>query len=147
MMSTTQERALATFRVGLNCAQSVLTSYSQILNFDEKLASDISCAFGGGMGRLQKTCGAVTGAFMALSIWNAKKYPEPKEQKEKTYAMVQEFTRRFTEQHGTTQCHALLGCNLNTEQGRLFMKKNNLTVTVCEQCILHAVAIVDELIQ
>ncbi|MGE5314989.1 MAG: C-GCAxxG-C-C family protein [Acidobacteriota bacterium] len=145
-LSATQEQALESFTSGLNCAQSVITSYAERFGFDEALAADIACAFGGGMGRLQKTCGAVTGAFMALSIYNAGVSADAKERKEKTYQMVQAFNRRFTEMHGTTQCRSLLGCDLNTEMGREYAKTHNLTESVCRKCVLHAVQIVDELI-
>lgn len=69
-----EEKAIEPFRAGLNCAQAVLAAYSDDLNFDKNLALNISCGFGGGMGRIQETCGAVTGSFMVLSIYNGKKY-------------------------------------------------------------------------
>ncbi len=61
-MITTDQYAVQLFQSGLNCAQRVLISFSEKLNFDKKLATAISLGFGGGMGRLQETCGAVTGA-------------------------------------------------------------------------------------
>lgn len=57
-------KAIESFRSGLNCAQAVVTAYADELNFDNNLALSVSCGFGGGMGRLQETCGAVTGYQM-----------------------------------------------------------------------------------
>lgn len=72
-MKTKAEKAIAYFNSGLNCAQSVFTAYAEEFNIDPELAISISCGFGGGMGRLQETCGAVTGAFMVLGMHNCQK--------------------------------------------------------------------------
>ncbi len=52
----------------MNCAQAVVIAFSDELDFDREMAARISCGFGGGMGRLQETCGAATGSFMVLGI-------------------------------------------------------------------------------
>jgi len=83
-MEIKENKAISSFRTGLNCAQAVLTAYSDDLNYDNNLALNISCGFGGGMGRLQETCGAVTGSFMVLSIYNSNRYIDNKEKKEET---------------------------------------------------------------
>ncbi len=67
-MKSKEEIAVESFRSGLNCAQSVVAAYADEMSFDRNLALSISCGFGGGMGRLQETCGAATGAFMILGI-------------------------------------------------------------------------------
>jgi hypothetical protein len=51
-MSQTEENAITLFSSGLNCAQAVLTAYTDKLDIDKSLAINISCGFGGGMGRL-----------------------------------------------------------------------------------------------
>ncbi len=48
-MKQTEERAIHSFRSGLNCAQAVLTAYSEDLSFNLNLAMSISCGFGGGI--------------------------------------------------------------------------------------------------
>jgi C_GCAxxG_C_C family probable redox protein len=65
-MEKKEDKAIGLFKSGLNCAQSVLTAYAEELDFDKNLALSISCGFGGGMGRLQETCGAVTGSFTSV---------------------------------------------------------------------------------
>ena len=147
MMNLKEEKAIRTFKSGLNCAQAILTAYSDELNFDNSLALSVSCGFGGGMGRLQETCGAVTGSFMVLGIYNCNKFPENKERKEETYSMIQKFSEKFRSLNGTTDCKSLLKCNLRTEQGQLFAKENNLFETVCEKCIADSIRIIDQLIE
>jgi len=146
-MKTTNEDAVHLFHSGLNCAQSVLISFSEKLKFDKALASGISLGFGSGMGRLQETCGAVTGAFMAIGIYHFRKYPDIKESKDKSYQMVREFNKRFTTIHGSSQCIELLKCDLKTEEGQRFAKENNLFETVCENCVSSSVKILDDLLR
>ena len=145
MLKTIEEKALESFRSGLNCAQAVVTSYSENMNFDSNLALSISCGFGGGMGKLQETCGAVTGSFMVLGIYNCKKFSENKERKEATYSMVQKFSERFKHINSSTDCISLLKCDLKTEEGNRYAKENDLFGTICEKCISDSIRIISEL--
>ena len=146
-MGLKEDRALATFRSGYNCAQAVLTAYSDDLDFDKNLGLSISCGFGGGMGKLQKTCGAVSGSFMVLSIYNSNLYSDNHERKEKSYSMIQKFSKKFELIHGTTDCKSLINCDLSTEEGHLYAKENNLFQTICEKCITDSIRILKELIK
>ncbi|HNX43308.1 MAG TPA: C-GCAxxG-C-C family protein [Bacteroidales bacterium] len=144
-MKPEHDKAIKLFRSGYNCAQSVLAAYSEDMKFDAGLALCISCGFGGGMGRLQQTCGAVTGSFMAIGIYNCKKYSDNNERKDKTYAMIRQFNEKFMALHGSTDCKSLLNCDLMSEEGRLFAKQNNLYEMRCEKYISDAVGIIQEL--
>ena len=62
------EKAVEYFRNKFNCSQSVLTVFSNEYGLSENDCLKMACAFGGGMGRQQQTCGAVTGALMALGL-------------------------------------------------------------------------------
>ncbi len=145
MCSEKCEKAIGSFKSGLNCAQSVVSAYADDLEFDLPQALRISCGFGGGMGRLQETCGAVTGSFMVLGIYNCKKYQQNQERKNKTYAMIQEFNKRFKEIHGATDCRTLLNCDLRTEEGQQYLREHNLHEAVCESCIRDSIQIIQEL--
>lgn len=144
-MKSKQERAIKSFRGGLNCSQAVLTAYSDDMNLDRDLAERISVGFGGGMGRLQETCGAVTGAFMALGLHYSTKFTDNKERKEASYSAIQKFTKRFEALNGTINCRKLLNADLRTEEGKRLIKEQNLHQTICEKCITDAVGIVDEM--
>jgi len=146
-MESIEEKAIRTFRSGLNCAQAVITAYSEEMKFDNNLALNVSVGFGGGMGRLQKTCGAVTGSFMVLGIHNCKKLSDNKDRKETTYSMIQKFSQEFKLINGTTDCLELLKCDLKTEEGNRFAKENNLFGTVCEKCISDSVRTINKLIR
>jgi C_GCAxxG_C_C family probable redox protein len=145
-MATKNSNAINRFRSGLNCSQAVLTAFSDDLSFDDDLALCISCGFGSGMGRLQETCGAVTGAFMVMGMHNGKKYQENKDRKEFTYTMIQDFNKKFKLLNGSTNCRSLLNCDLNTEEGQEFARENNLFEKHCEKYVSDSIILVDELI-
>lgn len=146
-MKAEEEKALISFRSGLNCAQAVLDGYSELLDFDKGFALNISSGFGGGMGRLQETCGAVTGSYMVLGIYNGKRYSGNAEKKEVTYKMIQEFSEKFKSLNGTTNCKSLLKCDLRTEEGHRYAVENNLFGTTCEKCITDSIRILDKFIE
>lgn len=144
-MESIEEKAIRTFRSGLNCAQAVVTAYAEEMKFDNNMALSVSVGFGGGMGRLQETCGAVTGSFMVLGIFNCKKLTDNNDRKEATYSMIQKFSQEFKLINGTTDCLELLKCDLKTEEGNRYAKENNLFGTVCEKCISDSVRIINKL--
>jgi C_GCAxxG_C_C family probable redox protein len=145
-MITHSETALTSFRSGLNCAQSVISAFMKDLNVDARTALSITCGFGGGMGRLQKTCGAVTGAFMVLSIHHCMADHDQEIQKDKAYAAIRAFHSAFLALHGTSDCSALIHYDLQTPEGQQKMRDDNIYEKVCARCIADAVTILDSLL-
>jgi len=142
-MNSKEKIAIESFRSGLNCSQSVVSAYTEEMDFDKTLALSISCGFGGGMGRLQETCGAATGSFMVMGIHYCRKYSDNKERKETTYAAIQKFSKEFMVLHGTMNCKELINVDLKTEDGHRILKESNLSENVCEKCILDAIKITE----
>ena len=62
------ERAVSSFKEGFRCSQALLSTYGVQFGLNREVALRISEAFGGGMGRMGETCGAVTGAFMVIGL-------------------------------------------------------------------------------
>ena len=54
-------RAVAYFKEGYNCSQSVVAAFADLYGFTHEQALHISASFGGGIGRMRLTCGAVCG--------------------------------------------------------------------------------------
>ena len=140
------EDAVALHGKGANCAQSVLSPYARELGVEPGTALAISTGFGGGMGKMAGTCGAVTGAFMALGLVRGMRSPEDKAAKDATYALVREMARRFTEKNGSINCRELLGCDIGTEEGAAAARAANLFATRCNGFIEDAVRIADALL-
>ena len=133
------DKALNFFRAGYRCSQSVLMACAG----DSGETARVSAAFGGGMGRMQKTCGAVTGAYLWFGMaYGAPSLPSESD-KENVYGRVKEFNRIFTERNGTDQCSVLLGEDLNTPEGKENIARKGLTRKVCEKCIRDAIEIIE----
>lgn len=142
------DRALVYFRNKFNCSQSVYTVFSADYGLNEDDSLRISCAFGGGMGRQQHTCGAVTGALMALGMKFGKALNDPEERKQLTYAKTREFFDEFKKMHGSTNCRDLLeGLDMtDPEQHKEIMEKNLFEVK-CEEYVASAVRITELLLK
>lgn len=101
-------KAQSYFDEGYACSQSVLLAYADRLDLDERTAKLISSSFGGGMGRLRQTCGAVTGGFMVLGLACGNEQPNDMETKLHAYQKVRELYHQVEEIHGTANCKELL---------------------------------------
>jgi C_GCAxxG_C_C family probable redox protein len=145
-MSEKSQMAINSFKTGCNCAQSVLTAFSGDLQMAKDMALSLTSGFGGGMGKLQETCGAVTGAFMVIGLYNGKQTAENDRRKEASNAMIRIFKDKFTKIHGSVNCKKLIGADLNTIEGQLYLNENHVFENVCTKCIADAVDIVEGLI-
>lgn len=141
-----EEQALEYFEHGFNCAQSVFVVFAK-RGLDEAVALKVAGGFGSGMGRLQETCGAVTGAFMAIGLHHGKTLgDEGTEKRDKTYALVREFTAAFKGKFGSTSCRELLQCDLTTPEGGKYFSENKLHEKVCVRCVQEAVRTVEKIL-
>ncbi len=140
------DQAVELFRQGFSCSQAVLAGYGKQFGIDPETALRVACGLGAGCGRLGLTCGAVTGAYLVVGLKYGKVRAEDNGAKEETYAFVQEFSERFLERNKSLNCTELLGCDLNTPEGRAQVKAQNLSTTVCEKVVRDAVEILDQVL-
>lgn len=139
------DQAKELFLSGHNCAQSVLLSFADDLKFSRELALKMAVGFGAGMGRLQETCGAVTGAIMVLGLLKGEEVNNNEELKAASYGAVKDLTRDFVAEYKTTQCRDLLACDLNTPEGFAKFKEENMMENICAGCVKKAVQILEDL--
>ena len=109
-----------------NCAQSVLCAYAEDFGMEKKEALSIAVGFGGGIGRTQETCGAVTGAVMVLGLLSDFKAEDDRKKINAVYTKVQRFLEEFAKVKGSTKCRDLIGCDLQSEEGQKYFKEKNL---------------------
>ena len=141
-MKSNIDDAVDCFNEGFNCSQAILSAYCEEFGMDKKTALRLACGFGAGMGRLQETCGAVTGAYMLFGLKYGKFTKGDEESKEKTYSMVMEFTSRFIKRNGTTSCREILGFNLLTEDKQKAKEKFSV---ICPKIVRSAAEIIEEI--
>ncbi|MFL0194778.1 C-GCAxxG-C-C family (seleno)protein [Clostridium sp. WILCCON 0269] len=95
------KKAVEFYKEGYNCAESII----KVVNQEKSLSIPVSIAspFGGGMA-VGSSCGAITGALMALgAIKGRKEAVEPNQARE--YA--KKIMGKIEEKYGTFQCTEL----------------------------------------
>jgi C_GCAxxG_C_C family probable redox protein len=144
---TKPEKSIEYFEQGFNCSQSVLTAFSKDIDIPEDDLLKISCAFGGGMGRRQLTCGAVSGALMVLGIHFGRGREDDISKKIDTYEKAAEFMKAFEARNGSVNCKDLLqGLSMHDPQEMKKINELNLFKTSCYKYAKDAVEIVEGMI-
>ena len=145
-MSKAKEAAAIMHAHHVNCAQSVMSVFCEQLGLNLDPGLRMAMAFGGGMGRGGNTCGAVTGAYMALGLAQTIPQENPREAIDKTYELVRRFNERFTTKHGSLLCRELLGCDMSQPGGIEEARNKELFANVCPGLVHDAVQIAEDLL-
>ena len=143
MNKSKTDEAVACFNDGFNCAQAIVSTYAKEFGVDKKTALQIACGLGAGMGRLQETCGAVSGAYLLIGLKYGKYQKDDNGAKEKTYALVQEFSKLFEDRNKTTNCRELLGLDLIHGDKKAAAER---TKTLCPKMVSDAAEILEALL-
>jgi len=141
------ERADQLFQQGYTCAQSVACTFAEDLGADRGLTLRLSTGFGGGMGHTSNTCGALTGAVIALGLAFGMEDSTDQAAKQKTYALAAEAVRRFRERTGAIGCTELLGFDLGIPEQLQTARDRDLFKTQCPGYVRTAAGIVEELLR
>lgn len=102
-------RAVALFKEGYNCSQSVVAAFADLYGFTREQALHMSASFGGGIGRMRETCGAACGLFLLAGLEKCALEGKDRESKAANYALVQELAEEFRKRNGALRCADLLG--------------------------------------
>lgn len=140
------ETAVRMFEQEFSCSQSVFSTFADPADLPRATALRVAAGFGGGLARTGDTCGAVTGAIMALGLRHCGVPVEDPRAKQSAYAPVQEFLARFRSQHGSILCRELLGCDLGTPEGLQRAREQGLFKSRCPVLVRDAARILEDLI-
>ena len=142
-MTDPTQRAAEFFTQGYSCSQSLLCAFCESYGLDEATAFKLASPFGGGIARLGKTCGAVTGALMVLGLNFG---PHVGEKNDQAYNLAQEFMVRFQKQHATIECSQLIRFDLSQEDQLLAARESGVFQSICPTIVQSAAGIVDEML-
>jgi C_GCAxxG_C_C family probable redox protein len=142
----TIEQSIAYFREGFSCSQALLAAFGPAFGLDRDLALRLADPFGGGMGRMGETCGAVTGAFMVIGLKYGRTQADDKTAKANTHRMVQEFVGRFKGLNDTIVCRDLLGCDISTPEGLKQAYDRKIVSALCPKLVQDAARILEEIL-
>ena len=104
-----KEQAIAYFKSGFNCAQSVVMAFRDLTGLTESDSARLASSFGGGLGRLREVCGAVSGMAIVAGILYGYDDPNVPGASAAHYARVQELANAFRSRNGSIVCRELLG--------------------------------------
>ncbi|MBN1316653.1 MAG: C_GCAxxG_C_C family protein [Anaerolineales bacterium] len=135
------DRATGFYDRGFNCSQSLFMAYAPLLEIEVNQAARIAAPFGGGFGRLGRTCGVVTGALMALGGQLGHDVAD-NEAKDRSYALAREFQALFVERNGSVLCRDLLGRDISDPEQLELAREEEVFKTRCPGLIRDAAEIV-----
>ena len=136
------ERAKEYFLQGYNCSQAVALAFADLTNLDEKTLKKLTQPFGGGLGRLRLTCGAVSGMATILGLIS-----DDNATKSEVYATTQALCKAFVEENGSLICKDLLtGANLQVSVGGEAEKRTEeyYKKRPCAEIVYSAAKILEE---
>ena len=131
---TKKELAINLHDKKYNCAQSVACAFAKEVGVDMEVLFRACEGFGLGMGGMNDTCGAISGAIMLASFKNSDGNLENPATKQATYALAREIVAKFEEKNKATRCRDLKGVDTGT------------MLRSCPGCIEDAVEIVQEVL-
>ncbi|MFC2169002.1 C-GCAxxG-C-C family protein [Acidobacteriota bacterium] len=140
------EKEVQCFNDGFTCSQALLSIYGPQFGLDQKIALKLATPFGAGMGRMAKTCGAVTGAFMVLGLKFGRATLEDTEAKGKTYELVKEFADRFKVRNGSVVCKELIGYDIGIPEELEAAQDEDVFETLCPKLVKSAAELVEDML-
>lgn len=117
---------------GYNCAQAVACTYADLVGVDEITLFKACEGLGLGMGGMEGTCGALSGACMLAGLVNSTGDLAHPTSKGSTYALSRQMVSQFASEAGATACHDLKG------------RETGVVLTPCPRCIEIACDLVEK---
>ncbi len=119
---------------GYNCAQAVACTYCDLAGMDEETMFAVTEAMGLGMGSMEGTCGAVSGACAVAGMIHSSKNLNQPNSKASTYQISKAITQSFLEANGSLTCKDLKGA------------KTGKPLRSCSDCIRDAAGLVEKIV-
>lgn len=126
------QKALENHKKGMNCCQAVACAFADALDADENLVFAMGEGFGAGMGGMECTCGAVSGAVLLAGLKNSSRDAGNPVTKGKTYQLSKEIVKEFRKKNGSVICKDLKGVGT----GKILRS--------CDGCIEDAAGLVQQ---
>ena len=130
-----KELAIALHDKKFNCCQAVACAFAEEVGIDEATLFKIGEGFGLGMGCMEGTCGALSGAIMLAGLKNSDGNTSAPATKADTYKLSKELLQKFVEKTGSSVCKELKG----VETGKMLCS--------CSDCIKIGVEVAQEVLK
>ncbi|MGL5436899.1 MAG: C-GCAxxG-C-C family protein [Lachnospiraceae bacterium] len=133
-MKSRVEETIIRHDKGYNCAQAVACTYCDLVDVNEETMFRMTEALGLGMGGMEGTCGAVSGACVLAGMKRSSGNLNAPDSKAASYRLSREILQRFEEQNQSVTCKTLKGM----DTGHILRS--------CKDCILDAAKIAEEVL-
>lgn len=131
---TKKELAIQLHDRKYNCAQSVACAFAEEIGVDPKTLFQACEGFGLGMGCMNGTCGAISGAIVLAGFKNSDGNIDAPATKASTYQLSKAIHEKFAAKNKGTVCLDIKGAETGT------------VLRTCPGCIEDAVEIVQEVL-
>ena len=138
------DTALAIFDEGFNCAQAVFAAFAPGYNMNREQALKVASAFGGGM-NMGATCGALTGAMLALGMAAGFSVYSP-EIKDSFKELNLDLTERFRKRVGHLDCRDILEIDPTIDEQKQAARDAGILASRCPNCVRIAAEICYEIL-
>ncbi|MBR0062165.1 MAG: C_GCAxxG_C_C family protein [Selenomonadaceae bacterium] len=119
-------------RKGYNCSQSVAVACADLVDVPAETLFKATEGYGFGMGTMDGTCGALTGALLIAGLKNSTGNLSSPKSKGATMKISKAMLTNFREKSGAIICRELKG----VDTGKMLCS--------CPDCIKHGVEVVEE---
>ena len=102
---------------GKSCSEALLQVGCDAMGISSELVPDAAMGLAGGVGLHGRTCGAITGAAMAISLAAAQKLADHNTKSSVAIDATSKLYKAFKERFGATDCRELIDLDLTTAQG------------------------------
>ena len=139
------DKAKEYFKAGYTCSQAVALAFADLTEVEEEQLKKLTLPFGGGIGRLRLTCGAVSGMVAILGLLSSNEAT-----KSDIYRETQTLCKRFEKENGSLLCGDLLtGANLQVTVGGEAEKRTDeyYKKRPCAELVYSSAKILEEYIE
>ena len=138
------EEAVARFRDGSGCAQSIVSTYGKEVGLTQAAAEPPG---GTETNPNAQVCGAVTGAFAVLERKHGGASANNGQPADLVHDLMREFTKRFQAANGSIICKNLTGADLGTPAAVDAARKQELQNARCAKYIRDAAEILEDILK
>ena len=129
-----KEKAVQKKSEGYNCAQAVACNYCDFVEIDEETMFRLTEGLGIGMGNMEGTCGALTGACIVAGLLNSTANLKKPDSKAATSLLARTMMDKFKSRNTTVTCKTLKG------------KETGKVLRSCQDCIRDACEFLEEIL-
>jgi C_GCAxxG_C_C family probable redox protein len=138
--------AKESFISGFNCAQAIISTYGPVLGLPKDKALKLATGLGAGLNYKGRTCGAVMGAYMRLSLRYGVDNPDNTEGKALVRKYIDEFITEFENLYGSTECKNILGADVSNEEDLKRLRDEDIFRKYCSVVVEKAAEILDRML-